>query len=917
MITALTDVLWRSLLFAAGSAATAAAFYSYYNEQSEREKNTKKHRVDKTGHQDAVCEQVTEPAVVKSMNVVQEKMMVFESEEKILTVVMSDTHLEDRLRLLEELLCEAQCILQTGKNKETLIHQDELLKVFLAEAKEKHKTSMETISQLEENKSNLTNQVKRLTEKVEGIKNSLCKAYSERGELMNELVRERKAYSVLQSDSKKKEKTLLYQDKILKVSLVKAKMQHRNAVETMTQLEEEKAKLTNQVKELRGTLENMKKHLFKINRQRDEFMDKCMEETVAYSILQVEIGKMKKTLIHQEELLKVSLSDAEKKHQKSVKSITQSEDKKSKLTYQVERLSQKVDNIKNSLFRAYSEHDELIKECVQEWNVYSTFQSDYNKIQKTLLYQDRFLKVALDEAKEKHQKAVETITQLKKEKSKLTNQVGELKGTLENMKNDLSKRNSERDDLMDVNEKLLAECVQEREAYRVLQSDYNKIEKIMLHQDKFLKVSLAEAKEKHQKDVETITQLEKEKSELTNHLELLRGTVEDMKDELFETHRKCNELMDDQGFHPKVGPRPALPADSEDVSFPQPNHKPAFTNQHDSTSSHTVGNSKMKRKEGSQKFCWLCHEECCITIEGSERMFSVMQDCQSCGYQRDWTSHPPSVEHAQTLQREEEHPLKDADSEEVVVQIVSSDNECSEQVFIKKDGSYLSNDEKEVNLQENEVAKKRKRKRDSNDSSDEPEPCLDEEDADSDVSMDEDQVTVPKEDGQGKLVLWCTQCETKASLSCSVLRHKKVFCCAQCSAGDNIQTHRFKTLPVRFDDITGFQKHVEREHRSKLFYKHCQDCGKFVVADPKTGALNEHKCEHKSKFICPECGKRLLTEVGLKSHHTQLHSGAKHPCKYCLKVFKTRSAKLIHEQTHLKENRGLAVITKEINSPVL
>ncbi|XP_053089596.1 zinc finger protein 391 [Pangasianodon hypophthalmus] len=304
------------------------------------------------------------------------------------------------------------------------------------------------------------------------------------------------------------------------------------------------------------------------------------------------------------------------------------------------------------------------------------------------------------------------------------------------------------------------------------------------------------------------------------------------------------------------------------------------------------------------QFCWLCQKECCITIEGNEKLFSVTQDCQSCGHHRHWRSHPPSAEATHTFHKEAEHALKHEDDEEVVVHIVSSDNECSEQVFIEKDGSYLSSNDEEASLQEEEVKKKRKRTSKRKHSSDEWEPCLDAEATDSDVSMDEDLFTALKEDGQGKLVVWCTQCGTEASLSCSVHRHKKVFCCAQCSEGDDTQAHHFETLRVRFDDVGSFQKHAEQEHGVKPFYKLCQDCGKFVIADPESRGLKEHKCEHKSKFIiCPECGKRFLTKVGLKSHYTQLHSDYDHPCKYCLKVFKTRSIKLEHEQTHPKEKQ--------------
>ncbi|XP_017328547.1 zinc finger protein 93 isoform X1 [Ictalurus punctatus] len=299
------------------------------------------------------------------------------------------------------------------------------------------------------------------------------------------------------------------------------------------------------------------------------------------------------------------------------------------------------------------------------------------------------------------------------------------------------------------------------------------------------------------------------------------------------------------------------------------------------------------------QFCWRCQKECCITIEGNERQFSVTQDCQSCGHHRDWRSHPPSAEPAQTFHKEVEHTRK---HEEVVIQTGSSGNKCNkqshDQVFTGKDGSYLSSDdEEEASLQEEEI-KRKKRKSKGQDSSDEQELHLDEEATDSDVSMDEDLFTALKEDSQGNLVVWCTQCGTEASLSCSVLRHKKVFCCARCGAGDDIQTRNIESLPVRFDDVAGFQKHAEQEHGAKPFYILCQDCGKFVTAK------KEHVCEHKIKFIvCPECGKRFLTEGGLKTHHTQLHSDYDHPCKYCLKVFKTKSAKLEHEQTHPKESQ--------------
>ncbi|KAI5104653.1 gastrula zinc finger protein XlCGF57.1-like isoform X2 [Silurus meridionalis] len=327
----------------------------------------------------------------------------------------------------------------------------------------------------------------------------------------------------------------------------------------------------------------------------------------------------------------------------------------------------------------------------------------------------------------------------------------------------------------------------------------------------------------------------------------------------------------DQDYSLDFGPSPELPVQSEVVSSPQSNHKPAFSSLHDSISPWAFGDMRMKRQGRSPK------KECCITIDGNEKLFSVMQDCQSCGYHREWRSRPPLTEPPHSFNKEEKHAHEDEDGEKVVAQIVSSDAECSEKVFIEKDGSYLSTDDAETHLQKKAEKRKRKRKSESKSSSDNWESCLDEWATDSDVSMDKGLFTVLKEDGPVK---WCTQCRAVASLSCSVHQHKKLFCCAQCGTGDGVRTHCIETLPVRFEDVASFQNHAEQEHGSKPFYKLCQDCGKVVLANPESRGLKKHKCEPKSEFIvCPECGKRFLTEMGLKSHYTRLHSYGNQVCE--------------------------------------
>ncbi|KAL7880757.1 hypothetical protein SRHO_G00030110 [Serrasalmus rhombeus] len=337
------------------------------------------------------------------------------------------------------------------------------------------------------------------------------------------------------------------------------------------------------------------------------------------------------------------------------------------------------------------------------------------------------------------------------------------------------------------------------------------------------------------------------------------------------------------------------------------------------------------------QYCSLCQIESCITIEGNERQFSITQDCQSCGFHRQWTSHPtPADEPVEAINTQHKHPeeaiheehteqgevlqkehedddvasspkvgrtaeLGDREANEVEVQIALSDDEGAEQDCEQNDESYSSSTEEETSELE-EVEEKGKRKSKKQDSSDEWEPHLDEVASDSDVSVGEDGSLI--EDGQGKVVMWCTVCRTDAALSCSLHRHKKVFACAQCGADDNVETHNFEKLLVHFDDFPSFQKHAEKEHGAKPFRKLCQECGKLILAEPKSSGCKDHVCEHKTKpIVCPECGKRFLTEVGLKGHCSRLHKDADHPCKYCLKLFTNRPSKLEHEQTHPKEKQ--------------
>ncbi|TSU37059.1 hypothetical protein Baya_12883 [Bagarius yarrelli] len=106
--TGVADLQLRHLLFATGAAAAATAAGMYFYVKWSNAEKTSDHK-DTTSSQDPVCKQATEQIVLQPSELLQDQMTkpVAVAEEKIKKLVMSNTQLEDRVRELEELLCEA------------------------------------------------------------------------------------------------------------------------------------------------------------------------------------------------------------------------------------------------------------------------------------------------------------------------------------------------------------------------------------------------------------------------------------------------------------------------------------------------------------------------------------------------------------------------------------------------------------------------------------------------------------------------------------------------------------------------------------------------------------------------------------------------------------------------------------------
>ncbi|XP_053471573.1 uncharacterized protein LOC128602066 isoform X1 [Ictalurus furcatus] len=323
---AVVDFPLRPLLYTAVAASTAAGIY-YYVKRRSREKTAGPE--DTT--EDSVCDQATEPAVVQPTEVPQDQVM---DTVTILTLVVSNIQLQNRVKELEELLCE-ECRDCDMKSK-----------VSLAEADLKFKKAVENIAQLKVVKSDLKNQVQTLQGTAHNMEHLLTKIRLVFDELENECEK------VQEENKQMKEKLKLCEDLL---------MGYEKVVEENKEMKE-KLKLC------------------------EDILMECEQEHEA------EKNERKETLIHKEELLKVSLAEAEEKHQKAVETIAQLEVEKSDLKNQVETLHGIVKDMGNLLSKSEKECDELTTARAEEREAHSFLQSEYDKMKKTLMHMEELPK---------------------------------------------------------------------------------------------------------------------------------------------------------------------------------------------------------------------------------------------------------------------------------------------------------------------------------------------------------------------------------------------------------------------------------------------------------------------------------------------------------------------------------------------
>ncbi|MCJ8731298.1 hypothetical protein PDJAM_G00197870 [Pangasius djambal] len=282
----------------------------------------------------------------------------------------------------------------------------------------------------------------------------------------------------------------------------------------------------------------------------------------------------------------------------------------------------------------------------------------------------------------------------------------------------------------------------------------------------------------------------------------------------------------------------------------------------------------------------------------------------------DDTANPTYPESSDTLTADEELFIDEYSGEELAekesdtssrnrleedfdVYLLSSSDEANvsvdEEIFTDEDRS------EELAEKASNKSSKKGQQEDSDEylpsSSDEASESCDEETSDEEYTKKPFQNTI-------KPVIWCIDCEALAKMLCSIQRHKKNYCCAECISGDSVENLRLNDFSVRFSDVQSFHLHAMAEHcGTENLYERmiCQDCNKTirVETDP---SKKSHVCEFKIKpFSCNVCHKRFFTEIGQKVHYRRLHGDYQHACKYCMMAFETKQSKLEHEQSHRKD----------------
>ncbi|XP_053506505.1 myosin-1-like isoform X2 [Ictalurus furcatus] len=477
-----------------------------FNAQLEKEKSELMYRVHKLGRKVGKLEEMLYDADMTCGAIKQDHERMKEAYNIL------KSQYEEELKWHDESLMERE----RERNTHNILRSEcNQMKVSLAEAVEKYKQAIECNAQLENKNSDLMYQVNTLQGSVQQLKVELSQTY-------------RKC------------------DMITVESLSEAEEKNQKVEVSSAPVDSKRSNLEDRLRELEELLCEAHRECERKNKE-------CKREQEAHSVLTSQCNNMKECegqqeahsvlksqhemiLTHTKESLKVSLAVAERKCEQVFEFNAQLEKEKSELMYRVHKLGRKVGKLEEMLYDAdmtcgaikqdhermkeaynilksqYEEelkwHDESLMERERERNTHNILRSECNQ-----------MKVSLAEAVEKYKQAIECNAQLENKNSDLMYQVNTLQGSVQQLKVELSQTYRKCD-------MITVECEQEQEIYRMLLSQNDELKKLLNHNEELQKVTLAEAEKKYEQSMESIAQLEKEKSVLMYQLHTMGGSVQ-------------------------------------------------------------------------------------------------------------------------------------------------------------------------------------------------------------------------------------------------------------------------------------------------------------------------------------------------------------------------------------------------------
>ncbi|XP_053531357.1 leucine-rich repeat flightless-interacting protein 2-like [Ictalurus punctatus] len=427
----------RPLLYAAGAAATAAGVYYYFKKRGdgdgERTADTTLTEGPVQTQLPAVDDSLLDPDLMSEVDgvsvtqtdstVPQESLSEAEEKKQKVSSAPVDSersNLEDRVRELEELLCEehrecerktkdygAECQAHTALNsqyneiKETLTHIEGLVKVSLTEAEEKYKRAMESEAELENEKLDLMSQANTLRGSVKQLEEQFSETRRRNDEITRELGIGQGILTFEKSKAEEQVKDLKQKISSLKVSLDEAEVRYAESLESITELQNENYDLVDDMNTLQEAVDDLEEQLSQTQTRCNEATAETERKTQELRDLRSKRELLKETVLKDYEtervahfalklqynelmerhnqLLNDTLAEAVAKCEQAMESNAQLESEKSDLKYHVHKMEGAVQKLEKLLDEVEISCDVIKQDREREREAYNILKSQYEE----------------------------------------------------------------------------------------------------------------------------------------------------------------------------------------------------------------------------------------------------------------------------------------------------------------------------------------------------------------------------------------------------------------------------------------------------------------------------------------------------------------------------------------------------------